>query len=146
MGKVYHRLFYHIVWTTKNKEQLITEEIEKYLFKYLENKAKRFGCYIHRCNGTEDHIHLAISIPPAVSVSDIIGKLKGSSSYFLNKELQITDNFYWQDGYGVLSFAERNLPAIVKYIENQKEHHKNNTTRKNLEITFGDDSEIRCDA
>jgi len=137
-------LFYHIVWTTKNKQPLISEKVERFLFRFLENKAKRFGCFIHKCNGTEDHIHLAISIPPAARISDIVGKLKGGSSYFLNKELQITDNFQWQEGYGIFSFAETNLPAVVKYIEDQKEHHKNNTTRKKLEITYGDDSEHRC--
>jgi REP element-mobilizing transposase RayT len=144
MSKVFHRLYYHIVWTTKYRQPIITEEIEKFLFPFLENKAKRFGCKIHKCNGTEDHIHIAISIPPAECVSDIIGKLKGSSSYFLNKELQITENFYWQDGYGVMSFAERNLPSIVKYIEKQKEHHRENKLNKKMEITIGDDYERQC--
>ncbi len=144
MGKVYHRLFYHIVWTTKFREPLITEEIEKFLFRFLENKAKRFGCFIHKCNGTKDHIHLAISIPPAARISDIIGKLKGSSSYFLNKELKITNDFQWQRGYGVFSFSEKNLPTIIKYIENQKEHHRKKSTITKLEITSGDDSEIKC--
>ena len=144
MSKVFHRLFYHIVWTTKYRQPIITEEIEKYLFPFLENKAKRFGCIIHKCNGMEDHIHIAISIPPSESVSDIIGKLKGSSSYFLNKELQITDDFYWSDGYGVLSFAERDLPAVMKYIEKQKEYHKQNKLNLKLEITEGEDEEKKC--
>jgi putative transposase len=144
MSKVYHRLFYHIVWTTKYRQPVITEEIEKYLFPFLENKVKRFGCIIHKCNGMEDHIHITISIPPSESVSDIIGKLKGSSSYFLNKELQITDDFYWSDGYGVLSFAERDLPAVMKYIEKQKEYHKQNKLNLKLEIAEGEDEEKKC--
>lgn len=141
MSKVFHRLYYHIVWTKKYRQPIITEEIEKFLFPFLENKAKRFGCIIHKCNGTKDHIHIAISIPPAECVSDIIGKLKGSSSYFLNKELQITENFYWQDGYGVLSFAKRDLSMVLKYIEKQKEHHKNGATKIKLELTEGKDDE-----
>jgi len=52
------------------------------LFPFLENKAKRFGCYIHGINGTEDHIHAAMTIPPSESVSDIVGKLKGAVHIF----------------------------------------------------------------
>jgi len=75
MGKVFYKLFYHVVWTTYRREELISEKIEQYLYTFLLNKAKRFHCEIHGCNGTTNHIHLAISIPPAKSVSDIIGKL-----------------------------------------------------------------------
>ncbi len=141
MSKVFYRLFYHIVWTTKFREKAITEKIEGYLFPYLENKAKRFGCKIYGCNGTEDHIHIAISIPPAENISDIVGKLKGSSSYFLNKELRVTENFYWQDGYGVLSFAERDLPAVLKYIAKQKEYHRNGKINIKMELTEEEEHE-----
>jgi putative transposase len=137
MGQVFYKLFYHVIWTTYLREPLITPEIEKYLYPFLINKAKRFNCEILGCNGTENHIHIAIVISPANSVSDIIGKLKGSSSYFLNKEMQITKDFLWQDGYGVLSFAERNMKNILWYIKNQKEHHKTNAIN-NLMEKYGD--------
>jgi putative transposase len=133
MGQVYYKLFYHAVWRTKHSSPVITPAIEKVLFPFLENKAKRFGCYIHGINGTEDHIHAAMTIPPSESVSDIVGKLKGSSSYFLNKELQITKDFHWQDGFGVLSFAERDLPRVLHYIDRQKEHHQSNTLNDAME-------------
>ncbi|MDI6767302.1 MAG: IS200/IS605 family transposase [Bacteroidota bacterium] len=123
MSQVYHKLYYHAAWSSHLRQPMITTEIEKVLYPAMENKAKRFHCHIFGINGTEDHTHMAISIPPSASVSDIIGKLKGSGSYFLNKELQITDNFQWQDGFGILSFAEKDLHAILKYIANQKEHH-----------------------
>jgi hypothetical protein len=72
-------------------------------------------------------------------ISDIIGKLKGGGSYFLNKELQITKDFHWQDGFGVLSFAEKQLPKILRYIEHQKEHHRNNTINDVMEKTDQDE-------
>ncbi|MFH1194721.1 MAG: IS200/IS605 family transposase [bacterium] len=138
MSKIFHKLYYHAVWTTYLRQPEITEEIEKYLFPFFINKAKRFDCCILGCNSTENHVHMAIQIPPAESVSDIIGKLKGSSSYFLNKEIQITNNFYWQDGFGVLSFAEKDLPKILRYIANQKQHHKTNKINLALE-NYGDE-------
>ena len=103
MGQTYHKLYYHAIGRTHLSEPNITPEIEKVLYPFLKNKAKRFHCEIIEGNGTKDHVHFAIRIPPSIAVSDIIGKLKGSSSYFLNKELH--------------------LPGILEYIRNQKQHH-----------------------
>ncbi len=133
MGQVYYKLFYHAVWRTKHNLPVITPAIENVLYPFLGNKAKRFGCFLHGMGGTDDHVHIAIEILPAESVSDILGKLKGSSSYFLNEELQITKDFRWQDGFGVLSFAERDLPRVLRYIHRQKEHHQNNTLNDAME-------------
>ncbi len=139
MSKVYSRLFYHAIWSTQRREPLITPAIEKVLYPFFHNKAKRFGCILHGVGGIEDHLHIVITIPPAESISDIIGKLKGSSSYFLNKELQVTENFGWQDGFGVLSFAERDLPSVLRYVQRQKEHHAAGTVNADMEKIEGED-------
>ena len=133
MSQVYARLFYHVVWRTYLSRPDITPRIERFLFPFMKNKAKRFHCFIYEVNGTEDHVHLAIAIPPSVAVSDIIGRIKGSSSYFLNNELQITTDFSWQGGFGMLSFDERDLPGVINYIRNQKMHHKSGNLRDALE-------------
>src|SRR5579862_2162244 len=133
MGKTFHKLFYHAVWSTYLRLPTISPDIEKALYPFIENKAKRFHCIIHAIDGIEDHIHISIEIPPAESVSDIIGKLKGSSSYFLNKEMQITTDFRWREGFACLTFAEKDLPNIVRYIKHQKEHHRSGKLNKAME-------------
>ena len=140
MGKTFFRLFYHVVWTTYLREPTITPEIEKLLYNFLENKAKRFHCYLHAIGGIEDHLHLAITIPPAECVSDIVGKLKGSSSYFLNKELHITTDFGWQSGFGILSFSQKDLVKIIHYISTQKEHHRTGKLNAKMEIIEDEDA------
>ena len=142
MGQVFYKLFYHVVWRTKRSEPTITAEIERVLYPFIKNKAKRFGCYVHESNGIEDHVHSSIIIPPALCVSDIVGKIKGSSSYFLNNELGITTGFSWQDGFGVYSFSEKDLPRIIHYIRNQKLHHKLGNLDNDLE-RFDPDSESK---
>ena len=139
MGQVYYKLFYHVIWRTKGDAPIITPKMEKVAFPFLENKAKRYRSFIHAVNGTENHLHVAITIPPSFAVSDIVGKLKGCTSYFLNMELGITKGFSWQDGFGVFSFSERDLPGIVEYIRNQKEHHRIGRLRDELERTDSDD-------
>jgi hypothetical protein len=89
-------------------------------------------------NGMDDHVHVAIMIPPMISVSDLLGKIKGSSSYFLNKELQITQGFRWQDGFGVDTFSKEDLNRILDYIRRQKTHHAERTTNVSWEETSDD--------
>ncbi|MBE0687201.1 MAG: IS200/IS605 family transposase [Anaerolineaceae bacterium] len=118
---VYARLYYHLVWSTKNRESLITQKLESDLFPYLENKAKNLDCCIFAVNAFFDHIHLIMEIPPKCSIADIVKGLKGASSFDFS-------DLYWQRGYGVLSISERNLNVAIDYVKNQKDHHANNKT------------------
>ena len=77
-------------------------------------------------NGTADHIHIAITIPPSQLVSHVVGQLKAFSSFVMNKSLTEDDRFEWQGGHGVLTFGEKVLPKLLAYIANQKAHHQNN--------------------
>ncbi len=138
MGQVFYKLFYHVTWSTHLRRRLILPGIEPHLFAFLQGKAKQNHCYIHALNGTEDHVHAVVTIPPSVSVSEVIGKLKGSSSYFLNKELKVPVPFQWQDGFGVLSVSEGALKSVVQYVANQKQHHANSTVK----VEFECDSEV----
>jgi REP element-mobilizing transposase RayT len=76
----YWRLFYHIVWGTKNRLPLIESAWEKDLYGYIWGKATALECIPHAINGMSDHLHVVISIPPKLSVATLIGQLKGASS------------------------------------------------------------------
>jgi REP-associated tyrosine transposase len=128
----YWRLFYHITWGTKNRLALIEPAWESDLYGYLWGKATTLECIPHTIGGISDHVHVAISIPPKLAVAKVIGQLKGASSHHIN-ENYANGSFAWQAEYGVLSFSEKALPAIVEYIKNQKEHHAQNSLREALE-------------
>jgi putative transposase len=127
----YWRLYYHFVWATKNRLPLITPEVEGMLFGYLIGKAHVKKSIVHAVGGIEDHLHLVASVPPSVALSDFVARLKGSSSHHLNEILE--DAFAWQDGYGVVSFGEKQLKWVVRYVSNQKQHHTELTTVAKLE-------------
>ncbi len=131
----YWRLFYHVVWGTKNRLPLIESAWEEDLHGYLWGKATALECLPHAINGMSEHIHVAISIPPKLSVATIIGQLKGSSSHHVN-ERYMDGAFAWQAEYGVLSFSERSLHRVVDYVKNQKKHHAENTLNVAME-SFG---------
>jgi REP element-mobilizing transposase RayT len=64
------RIYYHLVWATKDRLPLITEDIEAEFHHYIIGKADALGCITHAVGGVEDHIHMVVSIPPKLSVSE----------------------------------------------------------------------------
>ncbi len=129
----YWRIFYHVVWSTKNREPLIRKIWENDLHGYMWGKSTALGCLPHAINGLADHVHLAISIPPVQPISRIIGHIKGSSSRYINRELETEGVFAWQAGYGVLSISESSLLRVIQYINQQKIHHLASSTIEPLE-------------
>jgi putative transposase len=129
----YYKLFYHIVWGTKNREQIILPDFEAELYRVMAAKVIEIGGIVHAIGGVTDHIHLAVTIPPKHALAKVIGEIKGNSSHAVNHVIKPGHNFYWQEEYGVLSFGEKTLPAIVRYIQNQRQHHADNTLQTNLE-------------
>ena len=121
----YSEIHLHIVWHTKESRPLLTPEVEAFIHDYLRQRLVRTpGVFVHAINGTDNHVHLAITIPPTLLVSELIGQLKGASSHEANEKLgQGRKVLEWQAGYGVVSFGTRNLEWVVDYIRRQKEHH-----------------------
>ena len=129
----FSKLYYHFVWGTKKRLPLIEASIEPDLYRAIAAKVKDFEGYVHAIGGTGDHIHLAVSIPPKIAPAKFIGDVKGSSSHFVNHIIKPVFEFYWQDEYGVLSFGEKNLSGVVRYIHNQKNHHAEGTLIRAME-------------
>ena len=134
----YCQLFYHLVWATKNREPLLTSEIEPVIYSYLRRKAVGLGATLHALNGTEDHVHMVVSIPPKIAVAKFIGQVKGVASTRFNKEHHEHPGFFWQAEYGAFTFDKRRLPNHVAYVNKQKEHHADGTTIAVLERTETD--------
>jgi putative transposase len=117
----YWRLFYHFVWATRNREPLLTRDIEANVYRFLHAEAKKMYVPLFVVGGTDDHVHVLAAVRPAVSPSAFMKQLKGSSSRFVTLEFKRA--FEWQAGYGVFSVSEGDVPRIIAYIEEQKSHH-----------------------
>lgn len=129
MSKTYYaEINLHVTWHTKNNSRLITPAIEADLYAFLKNKiVNTDGAYFHGIGGIEDHLHIGLSVAPKIHLDEWFGQLKGASSHEFGKALE------WQRGYGVVSFGTKDLPWILRYIANQREHHANNSTYDRLE-------------
>ncbi len=118
---------------------MINSRIESPLYKFLEHKIiDTPGAILHAIGGIETHIHIATSLEPSIHVSDWVGKLKGAASYYINHEIE-PKALQWQRGYGIVTFGTKDLPWVVRYVLNQKEHHKKGSTHERLERFSGDD-------
>lgn len=138
--RVYSEINLHITWHTKLSTPLITGKIEPSLYSFLKHKILETPeILFHALDGTENHVHLVVSVPPTIQISDWIGKLKGASSHYINHEIANRKALEWQDGYGVVSFGTKDLKWVVRYVENQKEHHKRGKTFERLEKIVRDD-------
>jgi putative transposase len=128
----YWRLFYHAVWSTKDRQPWIESRWESELYGYLWGKTTALDCIPHAINGMPDHLHLVLSIPPKLSIAEIIGQLKGASSHHINLAY-VDSGFAWQKEYSVFSLSESALPNVVAYIKAQKQHHSDQTLIEKLE-------------
>ncbi|MGL5878594.1 MAG: IS200/IS605 family transposase [Xenococcaceae cyanobacterium] len=127
------RLYYHLVWGTKNRQPLIDNKREARLYPYIVSKADSLNCIIHAIDGMENHIHIIVSIPPKLSIAEFVKRIKGSSSHYLNQNFSDPPQFFWQEGYGVFSLGGKQLDEAIAYVQNQKIHHRQNTAIALLE-------------
>lgn len=121
----YWQLYYHVVWSTKNREPILTSEVEPIIYAFIRNKALDLEASVYALNGYLDHVHLVVSIPPKIAVSKFVGQVKAVASVRFNQSGHRCAPFYWQEEYGVFSLDRKRLPLFIAYVERQKEHHTN---------------------
>ena len=134
----YWRLFYHIIWSTRDREPFIQAAFSSDMYRVIAGKATQLGAIVHAVGGVEDHMHLTVSVPPSLALSEFIGQVKGNSSHFANHELALSDTFAWQAEYGVMSFDARQLAKMVAYVRDQRLHHAQGTMIPVLERSMSD--------
>lgn len=130
MANTYTQLYIHIVFAVRYRRAVIDETWEERLHKYITGIVQNNGHKMLAINSAYDHIHIFIGYSPSQSLSELMKAVKGESSEFVNKEGFCKQRFHWQAGYGAFSYSRSHIDSVVKYIINQKEHHKRKTFRK----------------
>jgi REP element-mobilizing transposase RayT len=125
-------LFIHLVFCTKYRERHIHPEIEDRLHSYLVGIAKNRKTKVLRINGMEDHVHILINLHPSIALSNLVKELKAYSTSWMKKNGY--PKFSWQRGYGGFSYSKSMTDQVVKYIENQKEHHRKFSLKEEIEL------------
>src|SRR5215472_125423 len=112
----------HILFSTKNRVRAIREELQPRLWAYMAGIAKNHGMYSVSIGGIEDHIHALIDVGPILGIAKAVQVLKANSSRWMNQRQRT--RFDWQEGYFAGSVSKSQVKTVMRYIANQKEHHK----------------------
>ena len=124
MAHSYHRSFTHLVWTTWDREPLLIGNIQQDAYALILSQCKHLKVTVHVLGGVADHVHLLVSLPRTLCLSDFMEAVKGVSSRALNDTHgSPTWAFKWQGGYSDHSVSPSQMDLIMHYIAHQKEHH-----------------------
>jgi putative transposase len=127
MAHTYTDLLFHMVFSTKNRVPHIDQELKDDLHQYMGGIVKGIEGVPLIINGTEDHVHLLVVLPPKVAVSDAIRTIKANSSGWVHKKWPKRRQFAWQTGYGAFTVSQSKRASVMRYITDQEEHHKKMT-------------------
>lgn len=123
MSQSLAKVHLHIVFSTKNREPFIYEDVEKELYAYMASISNELKCPVHKINGTPNHVHIACCLSRTITMAVLLEEIKRSSSKWIKTKGPAYKKFAWQEGYGAFSFGESQLQSVVRYINDQKEHH-----------------------
>jgi putative transposase len=123
MADTYTKLFIHVVFAVKGRENLISPRWKDDLYKYINGIIVNSDQKLMIINGMPDHIHILLGVKPTIALSDLIRDIKANSSRFINEKRYVLGRFEWQQGFGAFTCNPAELNTIINYIKNQEEHH-----------------------
>ncbi len=132
MAQSLSQILLHVVFSTKYRKALIPDKFESGLHAYIAEICRACNSNAYRVGGIDNHIHIACSLPRTITVSKLLEEIKRSSSKWMKTISPEYANFAWQNGYGVFSLGQSRLPYLVRYIDNQKEHHRRKSFQQEL--------------
>jgi REP element-mobilizing transposase RayT len=127
LANTYTKLLYHIIFSTKRREPLITNNLKDDLYSYIGGILRGQSGSLLEIGGIADHVHLVIRIGPDVSVSDIVRLVKANSSKWVNERPDARGRFAWQQGYAAFPVSFSQLPGVLSYVQGQEDHHRRKT-------------------
>lgn len=124
MSHSYSNNYVHVVYSTKNREDLSPPEFEKRLYSFVAEIAREHKIPFVAAGGMPNHSHLLFLLPPTIALASAINTFKTNSSRFMSQQ---GSDFNWQEGYGAFSVSPPQLDRVTTYIRNQREHHRKKT-------------------
>jgi putative transposase len=130
MPNTFSQIYLQFVFAVQHRQSLIPKEHKEELHKYITGLVQNRKAKMLAINCMPDHVHLFVGFKPTVLISDFVKEIKVESNEFINSKNWIRDKFNWQEGYGVFSYSQSHIDAVIKYILNQEKHHQKKTFRQ----------------
>jgi REP element-mobilizing transposase RayT len=130
MANTYTQIHIQLVFAVQNRQSLISKDWKDELYRYITGIVHNRQHKILAINGMPDHLHLLIGLRPIQSLSELVQEIKGWSSRWVNEKKLVKGKFEWQEGYGAFSYGKSQVDTVVRYIQQQEEHHRTRTFRE----------------
>ena len=124
MAHTFTNLLTHVIFSTKDRKPYLDADFRSDVLAYMGGTARQLKGKALIADGTSDHVHLLVSLPPFVSISEVVRILKAKSSRWIHQRWVSRKKFAWQEGYGAFSVSQSNASSVRKYIEHQEQHHR----------------------
>ena len=121
----------HRVFSTKNHEPLIRDEIQTRLYGYMGGILRTQKSKLIAARGTPGHVHLLVLLDKQLALAELLRELKSAASQWIHDAFPRQRNFAWQAGYGAFAVSHSNLPQATRYIANQAQTIMLNPTGMN---------------
>ena len=143
MAHTFSQIYIQTVFAVNGRLSIIRPESKEELYKYMTGIVRNNGQKLISINGMSDPVHILIGLKPAMALADLVRDVKADSSNFINKKKWVRGRFSWQEGYGAFSYGHSQLDTIIRYIQNQEQHHRRRSFKdeylawlKKFEIPF----------
>ena len=143
MANTYTQLYIHIVFAVRGRENLIMPEQRVLIQRYMTGIVQQRGHKMLAIFCMPDHVHLLVGLNPTMPISDLVRDIKSISSKWINESKLMRQKFRWQEGFGAFSYSRSHLHNVIRYINNQEEHHRKQKFReeyqeilKNFDVEF----------
>jgi putative transposase len=128
-------LLVHIIFSTKNRERLISPAVESAILPFIGGICRNNRSPLLASNAVEDHVHLFVSLSKNIALADLMLQIKRDSSNWIKTEVN-APRFAWQEGYAAFSVGQSGSDDVINYVANQKEHHKHVSFQDELRLFF----------
>ena len=127
MPNTYTQIHIQTVFAVRYRQSVIRKEWQEELYRYITGIVQNHNHKVLQIGGMPDHVHLFFGMRPTQSLSDLMRVVKGESSEWINQKGFCRTYFSWQTGYGAFSYSKSQAPKVIRYIQNQEEHHRKKT-------------------
>ena len=125
MAQSLSRLWTHLIFSTKDRFPFLRDKVlRSEMHAYLAEMLRTHDCETLIVGGIEDHTHSLFALSRTHSIASVVKEVKRTSSGWIKTSSGKLSKFHWQAGYASFSVSQSNLTAVIRYIENQEEHHK----------------------
>jgi REP element-mobilizing transposase RayT len=118
------------VFAVEGRQSLIepahNDELQKYITGIVSGQKQK----LIAINNMPDHVHMFVGLRADIALSDLVRDIKAGSSGFINRQAWVRGRFGWQEGFGAFSYSRSQLDTVVRYIQQQQNHHARKTFRE----------------